>query len=212
VTLNRPAASILSVDVGVTVLQLTPKIILLVNVNGSHGKTFQASFQLGVPIINLIAPTTNTVYLNSTNQTLLLSATASNPTPANAMTTVWSQTDGPGDVTFGDPNALITTANFSAGGTYGIAFTANNGLTTSTNLTVVVITRPKLSFQLLPGAVQLSWPSDVGRWQLQFQTNPPATGLGTNWQNLSGVVSNPFVAPIDSVAGSAFYRLLLINN
>ena len=183
------------------------------------GKTFQASFQLGAPIINLITPTTNTVYLNSTNQTLLLSATASNPLPGNSMTTVWSQTGGPGDVTFGDSNALITTANFSADGTYGITFVANNGLTASTGLTVIVnssmiaaVTRPKLSFQLLPGAVQLSWPTDDDRWQLQFQTNPPATGLGTNWQNLPGVVSNPFVAPMDPVAGSAFYRLLLINN
>ena len=42
-TLNRAAASVGSVDAGVTVQQLSPKIILAVNVNGAHGKSFQAS-------------------------------------------------------------------------------------------------------------------------------------------------------------------------
>src|SRR6185503_3832475 len=110
----------------------------LVNVNGSHGKTFQAAFQLGAPVINIIAPATNTVYLNRTNQTLLLSATADNPLPGNAMTTVWSQIDGPGIVTFGNSNALTTTANFSADGVYNLAFTVDNGSTNSAGLTVIV--------------------------------------------------------------------------
>lgn len=140
VTLNQPAASVASVDSGVTVLQLSPQIILSVNVNGSHGKSFQASFQLSslAPGAAIIVPATNNIYLNSTNQTLLLSATASNPVPTNAMTTIWSQTGGPGAVTFGNSNALTTTANFSANGAYGIAFTANNGETNSVSLTVVV--------------------------------------------------------------------------
>lgn len=43
VTLNRSAAGVASVDAGVTVMQLSPKIILAVNMNGSHGKSFQAS-------------------------------------------------------------------------------------------------------------------------------------------------------------------------
>lgn len=138
VTLNQSASSLLSADTGVTVQQLSPQIIFSVNVNGSHGKSFQASFQLGTPVVAIIVPTTNTVYLNSTNQTLLLTATASNTMPANVMTTSWSQTGGPGTVTFGTSNALTTTANFSANGTYSITFTANNGVTNSVSLTVVV--------------------------------------------------------------------------
>ena len=138
VTLNHSATGVASSDPGVTVVQLAPQIILSVNVNGSHGKTFQASFDFGSPVVAIIAPATNTVYLNSTNQTLLLVATASNTMPANVMTTVWSQTGGPGTVTFGNSNALTTTANFSADGTYGITFTASNGATSSVGLTVVV--------------------------------------------------------------------------
>ena len=140
VTLNRSASGILFTNVGVTVSQLSPQIILSVNVNGSHGKTFQASFQLSAlaPVVALITPATNTVYLNSTNQTLLLSATASNAVPTNVMITAWSQTGGPGAVTFGNSNALTTTANFSTNGNYGITFTADNGVTNSVSLTVIV--------------------------------------------------------------------------
>jgi len=140
VTLNRSASALLSADAGVTNVQLSPQIIFSVNVNGSHGKTFQASFQISslAPAVAIVVPATNIVYLNSTNQTLLLSATASNTVPANAMTTDWSQTSGPGLITFGDPNALTTTANFNANGTYNIAFTTNNGMTNSASLTVVV--------------------------------------------------------------------------
>jgi hyaluronate lyase len=44
VTLNRPATTLVSADPGVTVVQLTPQIILSVNLSGSLGKTFQAVF------------------------------------------------------------------------------------------------------------------------------------------------------------------------
>jgi hyaluronate lyase len=140
VTLNRSAASVASADSGVTVLQLSPQIIFSVNVSGAHGKTFQAAFLFSslAPAVAIIAPATNTVYLSSTNLTLLLSATASNPVPANAMITVWSQTGGSGTVTFGNSNALTTTANFSADGTYGISFSASNGAVGSASLSVVV--------------------------------------------------------------------------
>ena len=141
VTLNRSASSLLSADPGVTVLQLSPQIIFSVNVSGSHGKTFQATFQFsssGAPTAAIIAPAASTVYLSSTNQTLLLSAIASNTVPTNVMTTLWSQASGPGTVTFGNSNALTTTANFNIDGTYGLTFTANNGATSSVNLTVVV--------------------------------------------------------------------------
>ena len=43
ITLNRAAQTLVSADSGVTVLQLAPQIKLAVNVNGSHGKSFQAA-------------------------------------------------------------------------------------------------------------------------------------------------------------------------
>jgi hyaluronate lyase len=58
VTLNRAATGYTSADAGVTVLQLTPQIVFLVNVNGAKGKTFQASFAY----TNSLWPTLNNVF------------------------------------------------------------------------------------------------------------------------------------------------------
>lgn len=69
VTLNRSAAGLLSADPGVTVVQLSPQIILSVNVNGSAGKSYQAAFSYtgpGVPLITSVYPDGSTL-LQSTN-------------------------------------------------------------------------------------------------------------------------------------------------
>ena len=131
------------------------------------------------------------------------------PNPPGAVTVTWSEVSGPGTITFANSNAVATTANFSVAGNYQLQLAANDGqVTTVSSLMVAVITQPNLSFQLLPGAIQLSWPSNNGNWQLQFQTNLSAT----DWQNLPGTITNPFVAPIDPTAPSVFYRLLLMTN
>lgn len=46
VTLDRAALALIAADPGVTVEQLSPKIVLRVGVNGSLGRTFQAAFRL----------------------------------------------------------------------------------------------------------------------------------------------------------------------
>jgi hyaluronate lyase len=46
VTLNQAALALISADPGVTVEQLSPEIVLSVNLNGSLGRTFQASFSV----------------------------------------------------------------------------------------------------------------------------------------------------------------------
>jgi hyaluronate lyase len=56
VTLARAATNTLSTDAGVTVVQLSPQIILSVNVNGSLGKTYQASFALAATSTNASVP------------------------------------------------------------------------------------------------------------------------------------------------------------
>lgn len=62
VTLNRAAAGVLFADPGVTVSQLSPQIVLSVNVSGSLGKTFQATLSYS----NSILPTLNGVFPNGT--------------------------------------------------------------------------------------------------------------------------------------------------
>jgi len=93
------------------------------------------------PTASITTPAVSTVYLNSTNVTLQLSATAtdnqlSSPPP---LATSWVQISGPGMVTFGNSNALTTTATFSTNGVYVLNFQAIKGsLVTSIPLTVVV--------------------------------------------------------------------------
>ena len=52
----------------------------------------------------------------------------------------------------------------------------------------------------------LNWPSGQG-WRLQAQTNSLATGLGTNWVNVTGAAPPVPVSP-NSANGNVFYRLV----
>ena len=48
------------------------------------------------------------------------------PNPPGAVTTTWSKVSGPGTVTFGNANAVDTTASFSPAGSYVLRLTAND--------------------------------------------------------------------------------------
>ncbi|HKW30394.1 MAG TPA: glycoside hydrolase family 2 TIM barrel-domain containing protein [Verrucomicrobiae bacterium] len=93
------------------------------------------------PTASITNPAVSTVFLNGTNVTLQLAANATDnqlnsPPP---LTTSWVQISGPGTVTFGNTNALTTTATFSTNGVYLLNFQAIKGsLVTSIPLTVVV--------------------------------------------------------------------------
>ena len=61
------------------------------------------------------------------------------PNPPGAVTTTWSKVSGPGTVTFGNANAVDTTASFSAAGSYVLRLTANDGaLPNSDDVTITV--------------------------------------------------------------------------
>jgi hypothetical protein len=68
------------------------------------------------------------------------------PNPPGAVTTTWSQVSGPGTTTFASPNAVSTTATFSAAGTYVLRLTANDGaLSASDDVTVTVSPAPPVN-------------------------------------------------------------------
>jgi len=83
-TLNRAVSGLVSADPGVSVVQLIPQVILSVNVNGSHGKTFHATLSYS----NSVLPSLNNVYpdgtmiMQSTN-TLAFNATSAVGIPSN---------------------------------------------------------------------------------------------------------------------------------
>ncbi|MGH7453288.1 MAG: PKD domain-containing protein, partial [bacterium] len=61
------------------------------------------------------------------------------PNPPGALTVTWNKKSGPDAVTFGNANALTTTAHFNVSGTYVLRLTANDGaLQNSDELTIIV--------------------------------------------------------------------------
>ena len=75
--------------------------------------------------------------------TLSLAGTASDdglPNPPAAVTTTWSRVSGPGTVTFGNVNALSTTASFSTAGTYVLRLTASDSVLSATDDMTVSVT------------------------------------------------------------------------
>ena len=72
-------------------------------------------------------------------------------------------------ITFANSNALATTVSFSAVGSYQLQLAANDGqVTTVSSINVTVAAPPNISIQHLSSALQLSWPTGGGNWQLQF--------------------------------------------
>jgi hypothetical protein len=68
------------------------------------------------------------------------------PAPPAAVTTVWSKFSGPGAVTFGDPNALDTTADFTLPGAHVLRLTADDGaVKTFDSVTITPITGTTLT-------------------------------------------------------------------
>ena len=71
------------------------------------------------------------------------------PPPTGPATTVtWNKASGPGDVTFGDPKALITTATFKVPGPHVLKLTVTNGQATASSTVNVLVETPPPAQQL----------------------------------------------------------------
>ncbi|HET7288415.1 MAG TPA: fibro-slime domain-containing protein, partial [Pyrinomonadaceae bacterium] len=109
--------------------------------------------------------------------------------PASVVvTTTWSVVSGPGTVTFGNANQLVTTATFTVPGTYVLRLTANDSqLSGSDDVTVIVNPAPCLT---PPHGL-------VGWWQ----------GEGTYIDLVSGNNGTPLNGPtfIPGQVGQAFH-------
>ena len=67
------------------------------------------------------------------------------PNPPGAVTVTWSKVSGPGTVTFGNANAVDTTATFSASGTYVLQLLANDGVLQTTDTVTVTVNSGSLT-------------------------------------------------------------------
>jgi hypothetical protein len=80
------------------------------------------------------------------NQTITLPSSANlsgkatdDGLPSGTLITTWSESSGPGTITFGNINALSTTASFSTAGTYVLQLSASDTALTSTSLVTIVV-------------------------------------------------------------------------
>jgi hypothetical protein len=134
------------------------------------------------------------------------------PTPPGNLSYTWTETSGPGSVTFGSAQSLNTSASFSVAGNYVLQLTVDDGqVQTAQAVTVTAISRPVMAARLLSGGIEFSWQNNGGNWLFQYQTNPAGVGLNTGWLTMTDAVSNPFVLPLRLDAGSVFYRMVLTN-
>ena len=92
------------------------------------------------PTVNAGAAQTITLASSAT----LNGTAADDGLPAGStLTTTWSKVSGPGTVTFGNANALSTTASFSAAGTYLLRLTSSDSAVASTgDVTITVNPAP----------------------------------------------------------------------
>lgn len=81
-------------------------------------------------------------------------------------------------------------------------------LPASGEVLVSSIVATNFTMTITNGTLNFSWPADHIGWTLQVQTNSINSGLGTNWQSLSGTAdTNQFSVPINPANGTVFYRL-----
>ncbi len=78
----------------------------------------------------------------------VLDGTVSDDGLPGPLTTTWSETSGPGSVTFGAPSSVDTTATFSATGTYVLRLTANDGALSSFDEVTVTVNAATLYFSV----------------------------------------------------------------
>jgi hypothetical protein len=107
---------------------------------------------------------------------------------------------GPGNIIPATPGNGLKwdTSTLGSDGTLRVAST----FSVNTNPTNIL-------FSVSNNQLTLNWPADHIGWQLQAQTNSPASGLGTNWFHVSGSSNvNQIVLPINLTNGSVFYRLI----
>lgn len=126
------------------------------------------------------------------------------PSPPS-ITATWSQTSGPGAVTFGSENAVDTSASFSQAGVYVLRLTAHDGELTNWDEIAVTVNPPNQPPTVSAGSDQtVTLPASAsldGTVSDDGQPNPPGA-VTLAWSQVSGPGSVSFENPssVDTTA------------
>jgi SdiA-regulated len=175
------------------------------------GKIFEFTSPSSGPPVN------NPPFVNAgTDKTVTITAGASLdgtvtddglPNPPATVTSTWSKVSGPGTVTFGNPNAVDTTASFSATGAYVLQLLASDSALSSSD-TVSIVVNPagtNTAPSVIAGSNQTITPIVAavldGTVTDDGLPNPPGT-VTTAWSKVSGPGTVTFANPnaVDTTA------------
>jgi hypothetical protein len=121
-----------------------------------------------------------------------------------------------GALAAGESFNLFQAASYSGAFTRITPATPGTGLAWDTSalqtegvLRVITTNSALMTAQWIGQQVALSWPATSTGWLLQSQTNPPGSGLTTNWITIPGSdATNSLTLSINPAAGSVFFRLV----
>jgi RHS repeat-associated protein len=134
------------------------------------------------------------------NVVFLQGAASDDGLPAGSLlTTTWSLVSGPGAVEFGNPNAAITTALFTAPGVYDLRLSANDSqYLAASDVTITVNPAPNTS----PGSITLN-PTSASPLSVGANTQFQATVQDRNGVPITGAVVAFTVLGVNATTGSA---------
>jgi hypothetical protein len=185
--------------------------------NDTYALDRTMKFNIGFKIVPTASATTVISSANpSTNGTPVTLTATVNPAPANGEVITFydsATTLGTGPVTGGQ--ATFTTSALAVGSHSVTAAYAGDSYfysSTSTPITQAVVpvsVGPVLIvFQAAASEFQVSWPTDHVGWRLQSQTDPPGTGITTNWVTVANsTLTNLMTIPTDPI-NNVFFRLV----
>jgi hypothetical protein len=177
--------------------KIAPGTTVLGTLSLNAGLTLNAGAEAVFRLNTTNAPATNDYLVVVGTQTINSSTiTVTNRGPALVV--------GDSFTLLSQPTAGFTNVNLPTG------YTWTNKLALDGTIAVLAVTPPtpaptNITYTVNGSQLVMDWPAGQG-WQLQAQTNTLATGLGTNWGNVSGATP-PYTNVIDPASPSVFYRL-----
>ncbi|MEO8426230.1 MAG: lamin tail domain-containing protein, partial [Verrucomicrobiota bacterium] len=142
------------------------------------------------------------------------------PIPPGKLDVAWSKVGGPGNVSFGNVNAAVTTAGFVTPGVYVLALTATDGtLAVSDEMSVTVTGGGQTNLQFdsielirgFPYAVLFRFTTEAGKSYTVQQRDSLSNGT---WLKLKDIAALPGNQPVDITESvpigraSRFYRIV----
>ena len=154
---------------------------MLISYTGGDGNDVVLTFP---PVdVRIDSPVAETIYLHP-GTGLVLDATVPAILPAQQLTFLWTQIEGPGTVTIADATAEDTVATFSADGEYRLRLTADNGNSQAYDEVTIKVGAPE------------SWVPEPDLLWYSFDD-----GSGTTAQDSSGAGRDATIVGAEWVAG-----------